>query len=69
MNLDGSTWGPGARDCMCLEHFVTGKKCDVLNSLNYVPSTQGNRASHQLPAISFSGQLQWENQVTPYPDL
>lgn len=41
-NVDGTPWKPGSGDRVCSEHFVTGKKSDVFNTPNYVPSIQAN---------------------------
>ena len=41
-NADGTPWKPGSGDRVSSVHFVTGKKSDVPNSPNYVPSIEAS---------------------------
>ena len=62
---------PGSGDCVCSEHFVTGKKLDVFNTPNYVPSIQANNpetikesnaAMVHFQRVSYRSKLQEEQR-------
>ena len=37
-NPDGSSWEPGDGDCVCSNHFLSGRKLESPGSPDYVPS-------------------------------
>ena len=52
-NTDGPSWQPGDGDCICSDHFLSGRKLESPGSPDYMPLVH----PHQILNVGTSGIL------------